>query len=152
MTEGPGPREGEIAIDLPASFDAGIYFVGRIHTPFASRADCPRSGSDSDAICTVEVFERYAAALRGIEAASHLHVLYWMHLSPRTVLVQRPRHRPELRGAFALRSPVRPNPIALSLCPLLAVDGRILTVRGLGCVDGTALLDIKPHHRDRAAP
>jgi tRNA-Thr(GGU) m(6)t(6)A37 methyltransferase TsaA len=96
------------------------------------------------------VFERYAAALRGIEAFTHLHVLYWMHQSPRTVLVQRPRHRPELRGAFALRSPVRPNPIALSLCPLLKVEGRVLTVRGLDCIDGTPLLDLKPYRDGEA--
>jgi tRNA-Thr(GGU) m(6)t(6)A37 methyltransferase TsaA len=149
-----GLREGEIATDLPASFDAGIYFIGQIRTPFRHRGDCPRSGAGSDIVCTIELFERYAAALQGVAAFSHLYVLYWMHEARRDVLVQRPRHRPELRGTFALRSPVRPNPVALSLCPLLRVEGRLLTVQGLDCLDGTPLLDLKPHYpdRDRAEP
>ena len=49
-------------------------------------------------------------------------------------------------GTFALRSPVRPNPIASSLVELVAVDGSSLHVRGLDCVDGTPLLDLKPEH------
>jgi tRNA-Thr(GGU) m(6)t(6)A37 methyltransferase TsaA len=148
-TPGFGLREGEIAAELPASFDAGLYFIGRIRTPFQRRADCPRSGVGSDIRCTIEVFERYAAALTGIEAFSHLYVLYWMHQARRDVLVQHPRHRPDLSGTFALRSPVRPNPIALSLCPLLKVEGCVLTVQGLDCLDGTPLLDLKPHYPER---
>jgi hypothetical protein len=49
-----------------------------------------------------------------------------------------------LRGAFSLRSPVRPNPIATQLVDLLRVEGTTLVVRGLDCVDGTPLLDLKP--------
>lgn len=48
------------------------------------------------------------------------------------------------RGTFALRSPVRPNPIGISIATLVAIEGNILTVRGLDCLDGTALLDLKP--------
>lgn len=144
-----GLREGEVATELPASFDAGLYFIGRIHTPFRQRSDCPRSGVGSDIICTIELFERYATALQGVEAFSHLYVLYWMHEARRDLMVQRPRHRPELRGTFALRSPVRPNPVALSLCPLVKVEGRILTVQGLDCLDDTPLIDLKPHVAER---
>jgi tRNA (Thr-GGU) A37 N-methylase len=45
-----------------------------------------------------------------------------------------------------LRSPVRPNPIASSIVELVGVDGATLQVRGLDCVDGTPLLDLKPDH------
>jgi tRNA-Thr(GGU) m(6)t(6)A37 methyltransferase TsaA len=150
----PGLREGEIATELPASFDAGLYFIGQIRTPFQRRADCPRGGTGSGVVCTIEVFERYESALQGIAAFSHLYVLYWMHEARRDLLVQRPHHRPQPCGTFALRSPVRPNPIALALCPLIKVEGRVLTVQGLDCLDGTPLLDLKPHHpdRDRAWP
>ena len=47
-------------------------------------------------------------------------------------------------GTFALRSPVRPNPIASSIVQLLVTDDTTLRGRGLDCVDGTPLLDLKP--------
>ena len=59
--------------------------------------------------------------------------------------MQSPRHYAEQRGTFALRSPVRPNPIAVSVVRLLRIDGNRLTVVGLDCLDGTPLLDIKPY-------
>ncbi|MFP4280642.1 MAG: TrmO family methyltransferase [Halochromatium sp.] len=45
---------------------------------------------------------------------------------------------------FALRSTVRPNPIGSSLVTLIGIEGRMLRVRGLDCLDGTPLLDLKP--------
>jgi len=60
-------------------------------------------------------------------------------------VLQKPRHYGELRGTFALRSPVRPNPIAASVVRLLAIEGCRLTVVGLDCLDGTPLIDIKPY-------
>jgi tRNA (Thr-GGU) A37 N-methylase len=47
-------------------------------------------------------------------------------------------------GTFAIRSPNRPNPIAVSVVSVLAVEGATVTVRGLDCLDGTPLLDLKP--------
>jgi tRNA (Thr-GGU) A37 N-methylase len=47
-------------------------------------------------------------------------------------------------GTFALRSPVRPNPIASSVVALVDVEGATLRVRGLDCLDGTPLIDLKP--------
>ena len=49
------------------------------------------------------------------------------------------------RGTFALRSPVRPNPIAMSVVRLVGVEGTTLSVVGLDCLDGTPLIDIKPY-------
>jgi tRNA (Thr-GGU) A37 N-methylase len=49
------------------------------------------------------------------------------------------------RGTFALRSPVRPNPIAMSVVRLVRVEGTRLSVVGLDCLDGTPLLDLKPY-------
>ena len=63
----------------------------------------------------------------------------------RDLVVQVPRHLGEPRGTFALRSPARPNPIALSVARLLRIDGATLEVKGLDCLDGTACLDIKPY-------
>jgi tRNA-Thr(GGU) m(6)t(6)A37 methyltransferase TsaA len=68
-----------------------------------------------------------------------------MDQARRDLVLQVPRHYNEQRGSFALRSPVRPNPIAMSVVRLLSVADNTLRVRGLDCLDGTPLLDIKPY-------
>ena len=138
-------RPGEIAITLPENFDAGVYFIGRIRTPWTERNECPKNARGSDAVCTIELDPRYAAALEGVAGCSHLVVLYFMHEARRDLLVQAPRHHPEPRGTFSVRSPVRPNPIAMSVARLVRVEGTTLSVVGLDCLDGTPLIDIKPY-------
>jgi tRNA-Thr(GGU) m(6)t(6)A37 methyltransferase TsaA len=139
-----GIRPGEIAVTLPESFDAGVYFIGRIRTPWTRREDCPKNARGSDAACTIELDPRYADALDGVATCTHIVVLYFMDQARRDLLVQVPRHG-ERRGTFALRSPVRPNPIAMSVARLVRVEGTRLTVVGLDCLDGTPLIDIKPY-------
>ncbi|MBV8839788.1 MAG: tRNA (N6-threonylcarbamoyladenosine(37)-N6)-methyltransferase TrmO [Alphaproteobacteria bacterium] len=137
-------REGEIAVTLPEKFDAGVYFIGRIRTPWTRRDQCPKNARGSDAACTIALDERYAAALDGVASCTHLVVLYFMHEARRDLLVQMPRHG-ERRGTFAIRSPVRPNPIAMSVVRLVRTEGTRLTVVGLDCLDVTPLIDIKPY-------
>ena len=139
-----GLREGEIAVTLPESFDAGVYFIGRIRTPWTRRDQCPKNARGSDAECTIELEDRYTAALDGVASCTHLVVLYFMHQARRDLLVQMPRHG-DRRGTFAIRSPVRPNPIAMSVVRLVRIEGTQLTVVGLDCLDGTPLIDIKPY-------
>jgi tRNA (Thr-GGU) A37 N-methylase len=71
-------------------------------------------------------------------------VFYWLHLSRRDLVKQSPANDGTVRGTFALRSPVRPNPIGTSIATLVGVEGSKLLVRGMDCVDGTPLLDLKP--------
>jgi tRNA (Thr-GGU) A37 N-methylase len=68
-----------------------------------------------------------------------------MHLARRDLVLQSPRHYGTQLGTFALRSPVRPNPIAASVVRLFGVEENCLRVSTLDCVDGTPLLDIKPY-------
>ncbi len=138
-------RPGELSATLPERTDAGIYFVGRIRTPWSSRAECPRRGDpDAGAECRIEVDPRFQAALEGVAAVKRLQVLYWMHEARRDLLVQVPRHTGNRAGSFALRSPVRPNPIASSVVTLVSVTDNVVVVRGLDCIDGTPLIDLKP--------
>ncbi|HZP79335.1 MAG TPA: tRNA (N6-threonylcarbamoyladenosine(37)-N6)-methyltransferase TrmO [Pseudolabrys sp.] len=141
----PGIRPREVAIDLPADFDAGLYFIGRIRTPWTRREDCPKNARESEAVCTIEIDARWADGLKDLETCSHLLVLYWMDQARRDLVLQVPRHYGEQRGTFALRSPARPNPIAVSAAKLIGIDGTRLSVVGLDCLDGTALLDLKPY-------
>jgi tRNA-Thr(GGU) m(6)t(6)A37 methyltransferase TsaA len=140
-----GVRPGEKAVELPAQPDAGVYFIGRIHTPWKERKDCPRNARGSDAVCTVELDARFRDGLKDVESCSHLVLLYWMDKAPRNLVLQTPSHYGVQRGTFALRSPARPNPIAMSVVKLLGIDGNKLSVVGLDCLDGTPLLDIKPY-------
>ncbi|MDH5419473.1 MAG: tRNA (N6-threonylcarbamoyladenosine(37)-N6)-methyltransferase TrmO [Candidatus Bathyarchaeota archaeon] len=93
--------------------------------------------------------EDLAEALEGIEDFSHLFVIFWMHeisKEERETMKVHPRGRSDmpLLGAFATRTPHRPNPIGLTVVELLKVEGNVVTIRGLDAFDGTPVLDIKP--------
>lgn len=139
-------RPGEETVELPQGYDAGLYFIGRVRTPWGSRAECPKNGRQTEAVCTLEVDAAYRPGLQNVHGATHLIVLYWMDRAARDLVRQQPRHAEGSRGTFSLRSPARPNPIALSVVELLGIEGGRLSVRGLDCIDGTPLLDIKPYY------
>jgi tRNA (adenine37-N6)-methyltransferase len=144
MTNDSNLRPGEVTAPLPTASDAGVYFIGVIHTPWQTRAECPRRGSPDGPICTIVVEERWRQALTGIGSHHRIQVLYWMHQSRRDLVLQKPVRTGQTTGTFALRSPMRPNPIASSVVDLVGIVGTTLSVRGLDCLDGTPLLDLKP--------
>lgn len=151
MTEGTSAkaasdlRAGEIVVELPETFDASLYFIGHIRTPWRCREDCPKNPRETEAACTIVVDPRWVEGLQGLDTVSHVVVLYWMDRARRDLVVQAPQHYAGRRGTFALRSPVRPNPIAVSVARLLGIRGNELSVVGLDCIDGTPLLDLKPY-------
>ncbi|MGQ9585523.1 MAG: tRNA (N6-threonylcarbamoyladenosine(37)-N6)-methyltransferase TrmO [Anaerolineae bacterium] len=89
------------------------------------------------------------AGLEGIAPGDLVLVVFYLHLAAgeRVELCIHPRgdtSRPK-RGVFATRSPRRPNPIGVTVARVLAVEGARLKVQGLDALDGTPVLDIKPH-------
>ncbi len=141
-------RPGEVTVATPDTSDASLVFIGRIHTPWTDRMLAPRQGRLDGPLCRIEIFEPWVAALHGVTEYEHLEVLYWLHLSRRDLLLQSPKSDGTTRGTFSLRSPVRPNPIGTQIVKLEAVEGAMVLVRGLDCLDGTPLIDLKP---DRCA-
>ncbi len=137
-------RPSEVAVELPPATDAGLIFIGKIQSPWTSRLKAPRQGRQDGPVCRIEIFDPWVSALDGIGRFERLEVLYWLHLSRRDLVRQSPASDGRARGTFALRSPVRPNPIGTSIVSLVEVDGPTLLVRGLDCLDGTPLLDLKP--------
>lgn len=137
-------RSGEVAVPTPPATDAGLVFIGSIWTPWTSRLETPRQGRTDGPVCRIEVFEPWVDALDGLEAFERVEVLYWLHLSRRDLVRQSPRNDGTTRGTFSLRSPVRPNPIATSIATIDRIEGAAVYVRGLDCLDGTPLLDLKP--------
>ena len=89
-------------------------------------------------------------ALSGIAEFSHIIIIYWMHKLPtseRSIMKVHPRRKPNLPlvGVFATRSPARLNPIGIATVKLLECHDNTLKVIGLDAIDGTPVLDIKPH-------
>jgi tRNA-Thr(GGU) m(6)t(6)A37 methyltransferase TsaA len=90
-----------------------------------------------------------ADALLGLDAFSHVEVVYLFHrVDPEAVEVgaRRPRGNPNWPrvGIFAQRAKARPNRLGVGVGALLEVNGLALTVRGLDAIDGTPVLDLKP--------
>jgi tRNA (adenine37-N6)-methyltransferase len=144
MTDWHATRPGEVEGGMPDRADATLCFIGRIRTPYATQGECPRRGTPDGPVCRIEVEESWRPALTGIAPGKRMEVLYWMPLARRDLLVQAPRNRTTPIGTFGSRSPNRPNPIATSVVEVIGMEDGVLIVRGLDCVDGTPLVDLKP--------
>lgn len=138
--------------------------IARIHNAFPTKFGLPRQSGLVPELTSTIVFEpeyRVPDALRGIEAYSHLWLIWEFHQairdhgnkgeeSPWKATVRPPRLGGNTRmGVFATRSPFRPNPLGLTVVKLLAVeeseDGMVLIVSGADMMDGTPIYDIKPY-------
>ncbi len=120
----------------------------------------PRNWRVSDVEGELEIEEAYEEGLRDIEPGQHIVVIFNFHespaFSPDLLRQTSPHRRPEGRstGIFSICSPVRPNPIGMSILEVLGMENTTLRVRGLDMRDGTPILDIKPWFgdgRDRPA-
>jgi tRNA-Thr(GGU) m(6)t(6)A37 methyltransferase TsaA len=123
-----------------------IKVIGRVENSFVKRERLEAENVTSHIV----VDPAYSSALDGIEPFSHIMVIFWLdqvQAKERKVLKVHPRGDPELplTGVFATRSPLRPNPIAVTEVRLLKREGNVLTVKGLDALDGTPVLDIKPY-------
>ncbi len=99
---------------------------------------------------SVEVLPQFAAGLHRLEKHTHLWVLAWLDQVSRETLQVTPRgvsdRGPEgLHGVFAVRSPVRPNPIGLSVARVVRREALVIEFDRLDFVDGTPIVDLKPY-------
>jgi len=92
-----------------------------------------------------EVLPEFAEGLRDLEEFSHVYLLYHLHQAAPASLLVRPFLQDFEHGVFATRSPLRPNPIGLSIVELIRREGNVLYLDGVDILDGTPLLDIKPY-------
>ena len=104
----------------------------------------------ADGRTTIEVGRAYEPALLGVADLHAIWVLYWFDRNDtpqqRSILQVHPRGNPEnpVRGVFATRAPVRPNPIALSRVRVLSVRANVIEIDGIDAFPDTPVLDIKP--------
>ena len=100
---------------------------------------------------SIEIYNRYADALLGLNQFSHVVVLYWFHKNDtpekRGTLRVHPRGKRSnpLTGVFATRSPRRPNLIGLSLCKILSVENNVVRIDSIDAFNDTPVLDLKPY-------
>lgn len=107
-----------------------------------------------------------APGLLGLEGFGYLNVLWWADQVDRPELrriteCDKPYKRgPDKVGIFATRSPVRPNPVAVTPVAILSVDHEagLIRIPFIDAEDGTPVIDLKPYHpctdrvRDAAVP
>jgi tRNA (adenine37-N6)-methyltransferase len=111
----------------------------------------PRHWSISDVVGDLVIDEKYQAGLRDLRPGQKIIVIFHFHRSPpfeASNLVQKPKHRENEMGVFSICSPLRPNPIGMSVLDVIAVKGNIITVLHADMIDGTPILDIKPYVAD----
>lgn len=124
---------------------AEVRFIGRVRSDILRLEDAPKCHEESECTGILEIFPEYADGLDGIAAGQIITVLFWLHLSGRGTLKVYPRgdRTKGLRGVFTTRSPMRPNPIAVSELRVLAVQAGLVEVTRLDVLDGTPIVDIK---------
>jgi tRNA-Thr(GGU) m(6)t(6)A37 methyltransferase TsaA len=123
--------------------------IGVIHSPFTTPEGTPIQPAAARGVRGhIELLPEYVAGLKDLEGFSHIILLYHFHLSGEYNLTVKPFLDEEMRGLFATRAPVRPNPIGLSTVRLLGIQGNRLLIQDVDILDGTPLLDIKPYVRD----
>lgn len=122
-----------------------LNIIGTVHGDITSCEDAPKNYLESERVGTLEIWPEYQEGLDGIVAGQTIVVLFWLHQAARDILKVYPRGDTSrgLRGVFATRSPVRPNPIAISELKVLTVQGNRLEVTGLDMLNGTPIIDIK---------
>jgi len=111
----------------------------------------PRHWSVSEVEGTLVIDEEYSEGLRGIGPGQRIVVLFHFHRSPRfspEFLRQTSGQDGREAGVFSLCSPIRPNPVGMSVLEVLGVRGADVEVRRLDALNGTPILDIKPHIED----
>jgi tRNA-Thr(GGU) m(6)t(6)A37 methyltransferase TsaA len=127
-----------------------IHPVGIIRTPYREKQHAPRQpGMDKvPTVGTIELYpdKNFDQALEYLDGFERIWIISWFHQnSDWKPKVLPPRSGRTKRGVFATRSPHRPNPIGLSLCTLIDINGRTIRVENPDLLDGTPILDIKPY-------
>ncbi len=101
----------------------------------------------------IELEPQYIPALQALDGFSHLNVIWWFsdfdnEQMRNTIETPQPyKKSPAVMGIFATRSPVRPNPLALSTAQVIHIDYKrgIIQIAYIDANDGTPVLDIKPY-------
>ena len=121
-----------------------LKYIGHINTPYNSIEECSNNIDSNSPLCKLVVDEDYIEELLGLEIGQEVLILYWFENTDRSLTQQESSNGEDMISTFALRSPHRPNPIAAAVLPIEAINSGSVSVKGLDCLNGTHLIDIKP--------
>jgi len=120
--------------------------IGFVSTPYKNSGDIPKGlGTRHDAEGVITILPDFELGLTDIEGFSHLFVIWEFDRTQHFELLGTPPADNRRHGVFATRSPLRPNPIGLTVVELLHRNKAELHVRGVDMLDGTPILDVKPY-------
>jgi tRNA-Thr(GGU) m(6)t(6)A37 methyltransferase TsaA len=142
------PGEEALTFDPATVVDGTVAFIGHLSTPW-KKGHCPKNLTEARSTggpFRVHIGQPYRRGLVGLGAGMPIILLYWMAGAQRDLVLQAPAHRPKPTGTFSLRSPARPNPIAMAVVTVLEIDSGegVLTIDACDAFDGTPLIDLKP--------
>lgn len=123
--------------------------IGIFHT---HEKNIPRHWSVSDVVGTIEIDKIYENGLKDISKGQKIIVLFHFHKScpfDPQYMIQTPPHKESPMGVFSICSPYRPNLVGLSVLTVLDIEENIITVKHADMLEGTPILDIKPHIADK---
>jgi tRNA-Thr(GGU) m(6)t(6)A37 methyltransferase TsaA len=125
--------------------DYTIRPIGILHCDLIDREHTPKNYDESEYAGTIEIYPEFIDGLNGIQKGETIVVLFWLDRADRSILRVHPRgdkSKPK-RGIFSTRSPVRPNPVAISELLVQDINENFITVKGLDILDSTPVIDIK---------
>ncbi len=123
--------------------------IGIIRTPYIDNA--PYQPVDEDkGDFRIVLNPEYKEGILGLESFRYIYVIYY---------IDRLKHNPSMVvtppwangievGLFASRSPLRPNPVGISIVRIKKIVNNEIITSGLDVFDRTPLLDIKPYVKD----
>jgi tRNA (adenine37-N6)-methyltransferase len=131
--------------------------IGVIYTQYTETAGMPIQSAlaENSMMAVAEIAPHFIPGLDGLDAFSHIILVYHFHKAGAPQLKQKPFLDDEMHGIFAIRSPHRPNPIGISIVELVKIEGNKIYFNHADMMDGSPLIDIKPFipvfdHRDEA--
>lgn len=128
--------------------DKQLVFIGTIRSELKQLGDCPRQENENAPEATVEIFAEFSKGIENAKEGDVIILFTWLHEADRSVLKTRPRNSDSLplTGVFSTRSPNRPNPIGMHIVTVTSMtNSNIFKVSNLEVLDGTPIIDIKPH-------
>ncbi|RLB88218.1 MAG: tRNA (N6-threonylcarbamoyladenosine(37)-N6)-methyltransferase TrmO [Deltaproteobacteria bacterium] len=126
-----------------------MKYIGFVRT---ESTRVPRHWSLSDVEGSLVIDEAYTEGLKDIRPGQRIVVIFHFHRGVNfgpEFLTQTPPNRQERIGVFSTCSPIRPNPVGMSVLEVTGVEANIVHVKGLDMLDGTPILDIKPYVEDK---
>ena len=120
--------------------------IGIIHTSFKTIENIPiQNVGAKGELATIEILPAFAEGLKDLSGFSHIILIYHLHKVEYFTLSVKPFMDTVEHGIFATRSPVRPNPIGLTVVKLNGIKDNLLYIKNIDMLDKTPLLDIKPY-------